>query len=46
MSVSPGEDVVGVGHIYKGTTFDAVLIAHIKTDVVFNVELPEAFVVL
>jgi hypothetical protein len=37
---------VGVGHIYKGTAFDAVLIAHIKTDVVFNVELPEAFVVL
>ena len=46
MSVAPGEDVMGVGHIDKGTAFGAVLIAHIKTDVVFNIELPEAFVVL
>jgi hypothetical protein len=46
MSVAPGEDVVGVGHIDEGTSFDAVLIAHVKTDVVFNIELPQAFVVL
>ncbi len=46
MAVAPGEDVVGIGHIDKGTAFDAVLVAHIKTDVVFNIELPEVFVVL
>jgi hypothetical protein len=46
MSVSAGEDVVCVGHIDKRAAFDAVLIAHIKTDVVLDVELPEAFVLL
>jgi hypothetical protein len=46
MSVPPGEYVVGVGHVDEGTSFDAVLIAHVKTDVVLNIELPQAFVVL
>jgi hypothetical protein len=46
MSVPSGKYVVGVGHVDEGTSFDAVLIAHVKTDVVLNIELPQAFVVL
>jgi len=46
MSVSACEDVVCVGHIDERAAFDAVLIAYIKTDVVLDVELPEAFVLL
>jgi hypothetical protein len=46
MSVALGGDVVDLGHINNRTAFDAVLVAHIKIDVVFNIECPEAFVVL
>ena len=46
MSVAPGKDVVGVGHINQGTAFDAILVAHIKTNIVFDIEFPETFMVL
>ena len=46
MSVAPRENVVGVGKVYQRTSFDAVFVAHIKADIVFDIELPESFVVL
>ena len=46
MSVASREDVVGVWKVYQGTSFDAVFVAHIKAYVIFDIELPEAFMVL
>ena len=46
MPVSASEEAVAVGHVDQGAAFNAVLVAHVETDVVLYVELPEAFVVL
>ena len=46
MSVAPREDIVGVGQVDQRTSFDAVFVAHIKADIVFDIELPESFMVL
>ena len=46
MTVAAGEEVVGVGHVYYGSTFNPVFVTHVEPDVVFDVEFPKAFVVL
>ena len=46
MTVSSSEKAVVVWHVYDGTAFDAVLVTNVESDVVFDVEFPEAFVVL
>ena len=43
--VSTGEEAVAVGHVDQGAAFDTVLVAHVESDVVFHVELPNSFVV-
>ena len=40
MYVAAGDKVVGVGHVYHGSTFDAVLVAGVDADVVLDVEFP------
>jgi hypothetical protein len=46
VSAPAGEYLVGVWHVDEGPALCAVLVAHVETDVVFDVELPFAFVVL
>ena len=37
---------MAVGHVDQGAAFDTVLVAHVESDVVFYVELPNSFVIL
>jgi hypothetical protein len=37
---------VVVWHVYDGAAFDTVLVTNVESDVVFDDECPEAFVVL
>ncbi len=46
VAVAADEKAVGVWHIYDGASFGTVLVAGVESNVVFNVELPQSFVVL
>jgi hypothetical protein len=46
VSITAGEEVVGVGHVYDGSAFDAVLVAGVESDVVLDVKFPKSFVFL
>ena len=40
------EKAVDVWHIYDGPTFGTVFVAGVESNVIFDVELPQSFVVL
>ena len=46
VAVSADEEAVCVGHVHNGSPFGAVFVAGVEPDVIFDVELPQAFVVL
>ena len=46
MSVTASKEIVGVGHGYHGSTFDAVLVTVVEADVNLDVEFPKTLVVL
>ena len=46
MAVAADEEAVCVGHVHDGSAFGAVFVAGVEPDVIFDVELPQAFVVL
>ena len=46
MAVAACEEVVGIWHVDHGAALDTVLVAHVESDVVLNVEFPKAFVFL
>ena len=46
MSVTASKEIVGVGHVYHGSSFDAVLVTGVEADVVLDVEFPQTLVVL
>jgi hypothetical protein len=46
MSVTASKEIVSVGHVYHGSTFDAVLVTCVEADIVVDVEFPQTLVVL
>ena len=46
MSITAGEEVVGVGHVDNGSAFNAVLVSGVEADVVLDIKFPQSLVIL